>query len=221
MMRNSLILLLALVFVNPLWAEPRKGESAFLDRAVTGKVGYLEAGDKILEVIEGWSSAKKEPKVRIRGAGAGRPSGKLEVWTDKANIEIEGGDASWAGNISFTLEVPIEFRYTVDLERVRQSARYDRVRNTVTLRVGVVQLEKPVADRDSMTETNVVKPYFRRHSTLSKLKENALITNLDPLARSKAEEKRKEAEEAAVQVLQEHFEGILRVIDPKVKVVVE
>lgn len=119
---------------------------------------------------------------------------RLEVLKFDGRVVVEGGDSSYLGDNFVKMQLPVEFRYEIDLAQLKASdCQYDPARHVLEVKMPPVRMAKLNADYSSVEVLEKRNPWLRSRAGWYELKEDVLHKQVRPLAEAVGEEKLSEA----------------------------
>jgi len=129
---------------------------------------------------------------------------RLEVYKFDGRIIVEGGDSSYLGDNWVKMQIPVEFRYEIDLAQLKaKDVQYDATRNLLEVHLPPVRMAKLNADYTSLEVLEKRNPWLRSRAGWYELKEDILYKQVRPGAEALGEEKLSEANLVARGVVQD------------------
>jgi hypothetical protein len=189
----AVVLLVGLAFVLPGRAtatEPWQKSIPYL-RLLEKYGAYEPLLDLMLEPVVAAERTKTVIKVALETPQA---RAKLEVYRFDGRLTVEGGDSSYLGDNWVKMQIPVEFRYEIDLALLKSSdVQYDAARNVLEVRLPPVRMAKVNADYTAVEVLEKHNPFLRSRAGWYELKEDILYKQVRPGAESLGEEKLSEA----------------------------
>jgi len=131
---------------------------------------------------------------------------RLEVYKFDGRVIVEGNDSSYLGDNYVRMQLPVEFRYEIDLAQLKASdLAYDPARNVLEVKLPPVRMAKLNADYSSVEVLEKRNPWLRSKAGWYELKEDILYKQARPLAATLGEEKLSEANLVARGVVNDLF----------------